>query len=786
MEGVLVTPPTLSALEAGEIAETRFGVSGRLEPLPSWADQNFRIDASDGQSFVLKIANPSESRVFLEAQNEALRWIATRDPSLLVPRPISTRSGEFLARVTTKAGVEHHVRLLKYLTGELMSNAQRSPVLLRSLGELLARVDAALEGFKHPGARRVHLWDLANAPDVIQQFLSCIDSAADRALVRRLAARYGGLVSSVPLRRSVIHADGNDCNVLVGSVDGEAAAVGLIDFGDMVESSVVFEVAVAATYATLGSNDPLEAIADVASGYHVERPLEDHEIEILHGLVVLRLCVSVVLSAMRKRDRPDDPYLTISEDAAWRVLRAMESLSPARTEAVVRASCDLPRVSAGADLPGGEALRLRRRHLGPNLSLAYGTPLRIVRGSMQYLYDDADREFLDCVNNVCHVGHCHPRVVDALSGQAKLLNTNTRYLHDGLVTYAARLVSMLPDPLSVCYLVCTGSEANDLALRLAAAHTGSNDVVVVDGAYHGNTRSLIDISPYKHDGPGGNGAPAHVHKVLMPDRFRGPHRDARTAGDLYAREVAKVVEELTQRSGGIASFFCESLLSCGGQIELPDEFLARAYAAVRHRGGVCVADEVQVGFGRVGTHFWGFETQGVIPDIVTMGKPIGNGHPLAAVVTTPRIAASFDNGMEYFNTFGGNPVSCAVGHAVLDVIQDEGLQEHALRVGERLRLGLEELEGQHEAIGDVRGRGLFLGVEFVEERNSRAPSASLARLVVENLKGRGILVSTDGPAHNVIKIKPPMVFTETNADDLVAALDEVLSETRGRSGERAT
>jgi 4-aminobutyrate aminotransferase-like enzyme len=442
----------------------------------------------------------------------------------------------------------------------------------------------------------------------------------------------------------------------------------------------------------------------------------------------------------------------------------------------------IPRSDVRALRPTQADLLARRRgRLGRNLSVSYRRPLTIVRGVMQYLFDADGRRFLDAVNNVPHVGHCHPRVVRAVSDQAAVLNTNTRYLHDALITYAERLCALLPEPLRVCYIVCSGSEANELALRMARAHTRHTDFIVVDGAYHGNTSSLIDISPYKFDGPGGSGCPLHVHKVQMPDVYRGPfRRDVADAGSRYASDVAAAAGGAREAGRAIAAFICESLLSCGGQIVLPDGYLAGAYQAVREAGGVCIADEVQVGFGRVGTAMWGFETQGVVPDIVTMGKPIGNGFPLAAVVTTPEIAASFDNGMEYFNTFGGNPVSCAAGLAVLDVMRDERLQEHALAAGRHLSRDLEGLMARFPLVGDVRGLGLFLGIELVRDRATLEPAADQAAYVINRLRDRGILVSTDGPLHNVIKIKPPLPFTSENADQLVEALATVLEEDPAR------
>jgi 4-aminobutyrate aminotransferase-like enzyme len=327
----------------------------------------------------------------------------------------------------------------------------------------------------------------------------------------------------------------------------------------------------------------------------------------------------------------------------------------------------------------------------------------------------------------------------------------------------------------VCFFTNSGTEANDLALRLARAHTGSKEIIVLDHAYHGHSPSLVEISPYKCEGPGGEGLVEHAHKVPMPDPYRGPHRGARS-GEAYAEEVRKAIAEIEALGRRPGAFMAESLIGCGGQIIPPAGFLPAAAVAIRTAGGVFIADEVQVGFARVGTHFWAFESQDVVPDIVTLGKPIGNGHPMAAVVTTKEIAASFDTGMEFFSTFGGNPVSCAVGLAVLDVIERQGLQQHALEVGTRFLDGLRELQDRHDIIGEVRGLGLFIGVELVRDRETLEPADTEASRVIEEMKTRGFLLSTDGPLHNVIKIKPPLVLTERDVDDTLTALDEVFGE----------
>ncbi len=430
-----------------------------------------------------------------------------------------------------------------------------------------------------------------------------------------------------------------------------------------------------------------------------------------------------------------------------------------------------------APLPAEAILAKRAQRIGPSLSVAYEHPLKIVRGAGPYLFDAMGRVFLDGVNNVCHVGHCHPKVVGAAERQMRVLNTNTRYLHDLLVQYAERLCSCFPDPLKVCFFVCSGSEANELALRLARARTGGSDFIVLDGAYHGNTGGLVAISPYKFNGPGGGGQPAHVQVVPAPDSYRGLYRYGDSeAGQKFAGHIAEALERIAARGKKPAAFIAESLMGCGGQIIPPTGYLKAAFRFAREAGAVCIADEVQVGFGRAGSFFWGFEAQGVAPDIVTLGKPIGNGHPLAAVITTEEIAGAFANGMEYFNTFGGNPVSCAVGLAVLEVIEEEGLQENALAVGRHLKSRLEKMRDQHPIIGDVRGLGLFLGVELVLNRETLAPAAKQAAYLVERAKELGVLLATEGPFHNVIKIKPPLIFSRENADFMADTLEKILAE----------
>jgi len=416
---------------------------------------------------------------------------------------------------------------------------------------------------------------------------------------------------------------------------------------------------------------------------------------------------------------------------------------------------------------------LREKHLSPSMSLSYEEPLHIVRGEDQYLFDANGKRYLDAINNIQHVGHCHPKVVNAAQKQYEKLNTNTRYLDETIINYAKDLINKLPVGLDVCFFTNSGSEANDLALRVARHYTQSKETIVLDGAYHGNLSSLIEISPYKHDGPGGAGAPNYVNTISMPDTYRGKYR-GNNAADGYVDEVEKVIKQIQKNGNNMPVFIAESLMGCGGQLVMPEGFLKRAYELVRGAGGICIADEVQIGFGRMGSHFWGFETCDVIPDIVTMGKSMGNGHPLSAVVTTHEIAEAFNNGMEYFNSFGGNPVSCAVGHAVLNVIEEEGLQENADDVGNYLIDQLNKID--NSLIGQVRGQGLFIGIELIKDKDALTPAAKEADEIVNAMKDARILMSTDGPDHNVLKIKPPIIFTRENADELVLNLISIFDQ----------
>ncbi len=744
----------MTTARAAAVAATHFGISGVAFELPGEVDTNFRIRSGD-DSYVLRISPESTTASLLAARQFAMTRLAAA--SVRFQFPHSPPGGEAIVALPEGGSAT----MVTWIDGAPYADARRPVELAADIGLLAGTVVRVLEGFHHPALDRESHWNLAAAPTVLRELGPHVSNPADRALIDDILDR---LIVQVPklqqLPKQVIHGDINDLNVLVA--DGEV--VGLIDFGDMNHSWRIAELAIAAAYTILDQDDPIGVAADVVAGYAQIAAVSAVEAELIYDLIRARLAVSACVSASRAGQ--GNPHHMVSETEVWELLERLDYVDSIAAAGELAAAAGKPRPDRTHSI--GER---RDTVLGGALSLTYRAsdsgPLHIVRGEGVYLYDDMGRRYLDCVNNVAHIGHGHLDVVEAATEQMVLLNTNTRYLHDTVISYAERLLAKLPDGFEVVYLVNSGSEANELALRMARAATGRRAMAVLDHGYHGNTSAMIDLSPYKFNGPGGGGQPDWVTVLPLSDPYR--------AGDVGGDGYRETVSQLLGEGEPVAGLLAESIVGCGGQV-IPDSAGMRMiYGEVRERGGVCIADEVQTGFGRIGSHFWSFQLHGLEPDIVTMGKPIGNGHPLGAVATTRAVAEAFANGMEYFNTFGGNPVSAAVGLAVLDAIEEEELQENAGKVGDYLLSELRASMMRHQAIGDVRGSGLFLGIELVEDRATKAPNAELTAAVVNHAKEHGVLLSIDGPHHNVIKIKPPITFSMENADKLVAAVDAALA-----------
>jgi 4-aminobutyrate aminotransferase-like enzyme/Ser/Thr protein kinase RdoA (MazF antagonist)/murein DD-endopeptidase MepM/ murein hydrolase activator NlpD len=1015
---ISATQPAFTITEIRKFCLDLFGLKGEFELLPSERDQNIRITAEDGEKFVLKISNATEEYELLDGQNQVMAHLDFQ--GVPGPMPVAAISGKLITKVTSPSGRYHYLRLVTYLEGTPYGNvAHRTDLLYTSLGEYLGKMDQALLNFSHPSFERDFQWDIKKAPQIIAEQLPKIKPPEFQEIIQSILDRYHNRVCPVlpQLRKSLIHNDANDYNVIVKPhVDpyrNNQIVTGIIDYGDMIVSYTIANLAIAIAYAILDQPDHLSAAIQIFQAYHQHNPLTETEISVLFDMVCLRLGLSACIAAQQVHEHPENEYLNISQAPIRNTLPKFAQIPPDFMAAAFRAAIDLkaspkadrivawltsqsdnfapimaeisnqqaitgidlhitssvldftdlmagePAISQkifdqlsmqgahigaggydearllyvappgksdqgpemagrtvhlGCDLfvqpgtaifapvegkvhsfshnqapfdygpviilehqtylgdsfytifghlsldsianlkigqliqsgeeigaigasninggwtphlhfqiitnlfgldcdfpgvckashrelwktfspdpnlilnlpaetlpqqaiPKNETLDFRQTHIGPNLSLGYHKPIKIERGWRQYLYDDTGRRFIDAYNNVPHVGHCHPRVIAAGRKQMGLLNTNTRYLHDLINIYAEAILATLPEAFEVCFFVNSGSEANELALRIARAYTQQKDMIVMAGAYHGNTTTLTDLSPYKHAGPGGSGPPDWVHIVPIPDLYRGVYRQTDPmAAPKYAAHLQEITEILAAGGKGIAGFIAETCPSVSGQIFLPPGYLELAYTHTRAAGGICITDEVQTGYGRIGTHFYAFEDHNVVPDIVVLGKPIGNGHPIGVVVTTREIAAAFDNGMEFFSTFGGNPVSCAIGKTVLEVVQDEGLQSHALAVGNHLRAGLYQFKDRYPIIGDVRGSGLFLGVELVSDHETLEPAAREASFIANRMMELGILLGTDGPHHNVIKIRPPMPFDQSDADILLTAFEQILQE----------
>ena len=736
-------------------------------PLAGERDQNFRVDTAGGQRFLFKISNPADDRPVLDMQAAALRHIERVDPGLPVMRTLPSAAGEPWAEVPGPDGRTYPARLFTFLPGQVRPNTALTTEAIWAHGQITARLGRALRGFFHPAADYEILWDITRLPG-IRQRLSHVSDGPRRAQAERVLDRFETRVApALPgLRAQVIHGDMSLDNVLYGE---DLRVSGIVDFGDMTHAPLVCDLAVAVADVLHGRDDAIEAAGALIGGYVLATPLEDDEAALLADLVAARLVTEVTVTAWRRDIYPDNAaYAASGEPGARSFLDAIEAMG---IDAVARrfrqASHPLPyRNSATA------ALLERRRRALPRSPLFYDQPVHLVRGEGVWLFDPDDRRYLDCYNNVPVVGHSHPRVVQAVTQQQRLLATHSRYLHEAVVELAEQLQATLPPGLDAVMMVNSGSEANDLAWRIARAATGRAGAVVTACAYHGLTEATHALSPEEW---AKREQPAHVATIPAPDGYRGPYRREQ---DGWVQRYAAHIDDAARSLGGqgFAAIYLDPAFTADGILSPPATYLREAARRAQALGGLVVADEVQAGHGRSGTHLWSFRAAGIQPDMVVLGKPMGNGFPVAALVARSELVAAVPEETELFSTFGGNPVACAAALAVLAVIKEQDLVANAAKVGSYLRQGLLTLAARHPVIGDVRGEGLLLGAELTDE--GRAPAARQARKVTEAMRERGILLGATGPAGNVLKIRPPLVFQREHADLLLQALDETLASCR--------
>ena len=737
-----------------------------LKRLNGYDNANYLLITEKGKFILKTYPYTLETFDLVQAETDILLALQHKFEGRL-PTPISFSGGKYVDVVELNEKPKI-IRLLSFLDGSFLGDTKGEKENYLSLGAFLGELDKELSQLKNYVIQsRKWEWHI-QYPELVRDYLKDIPSAKDRSLVQYFLQQFEEKVRPIlpGLRKSIIYNDANEWNILLM----ENQDLALIDFGDLAYAPLVQEVAVAITYAAYDKEDYLGWAEDILKGYQLVISLEEKEVDILYYLIATRLCFSVCNSAHTRKTDPENAYASVSEENAWKMLYGWLKINPIEVENRFREVAGLTKKKV---VSVEESLAYRNQYLSSILSVSYSKPIKMERAAFQYMYDVYGNTFLDAYNNIPHVGHSHPKVIEAGKSQMAKLNTNTRYLYDILPAYAEKLLAKFPPSLNRVFFVNSGSAASDLAIRMAKWHTKKEAIMVMEHGYHGNTQISIDISDYKFSNPKGQGQKDYILKTNLPDTYRGPYtQNDGTAGKSYAKEA---IRQMQHFSHPIAAFIAEPIVGCGGQVPMAKGYLEDLYPFIRQQGGVCISDEVQTGFGRVGDCFWGFEHYGVVPDMVVLGKPMGNGHPVGAVVCTEEIAASFEKGVEFFSSFGGNPVSCAIGLAVLEVMEEEGLQENAKIVGNYYKSLFHELQSKYACIGDVRGTGLFLGVDLVQP-GTKEEDPLLAKIIKNKFRENHILISTDGPKDSVLKTKPPLLFTRENALQVAEEMDRILKD----------
>lgn len=722
-------------------------VPDRIKMLNSYDDINYKIEVAE-RTYLLKLSEDA-SIGFIKTQNAFLKHLSDRN--FQVPDIIPAVEGQ--DNITLYDG-KYVVRLLSFLEGTFLSSLM-SNLDIPSLGYFLGRLDYASSTYHdiHFGNVR-NIWNMEYTPDV-RSYLHYITDPALRTLVHYFIQQFEVFVVPMikELPHGLIHNDPNPDNILISKNDEYS----IIDFGDMIYGPMIFNPAICLTYILLESEDICADASKFMKAYRSQHHIDNEHLQILYYLITARISASICSSSAKIHNDPDNVYASKDQPRMIRLLKALHKINPTHFITQVKGSTKLSQT--------GDLLDKRTTSFSTSMSLSYNIPIHMEKASLQYMYDTSGNAYLDCVNNIMHVGHNHPVVTDAAIRQISSLNTNTRYLYDNLYRYAEKLLSTFPSSLSKVFFVNSGSAAADLAIRMAYTSTHSPKLAVMDQGYHGNTRSSIAASPYKFNGKGGDGKQTDVHIFDMPQ----------TEGPLAPSFINAQLDAFDRfASGDKVSCMMEAILGCGGQFTLQHDYVQHIRKAVQSSGGVFIADEVQIGFGRMGSHFWGFEIHDIVPDIVILGKPIANGHPVGAVICTEEVCRNFETGMEFFSSFGGNPVSCSLAEAVLDIVVEQEMQQHAFEVGNYLLANWRHLATQSSWIGEARGRGLFLGLSIIDP-HTQNPDGEKASELVNRLKDEfHILLSTDGPHHNIIKFKPSMIFDKSNADYLSSALEKVI------------
>ncbi len=725
-----------------------------VKPLEGYGSTNYKVSLANGEDYLVKIYKAEEIKLIKEEERiiSLLKKKVNINLPVTIPFPIASGVPSSV-----------YIRVSKFIEGTALTKELATDHLLADLAHAVAELLTQLQLIDSDIIKaHEHDWNLRDAL-LNKSKAELITNPAEKKIVQHYFSIFENdvLPGFGKLRKSVLHGDLNEANIIVNN----NTVNGFIDFGDISYAPAVCELAVLLTYIMMMfPEDCFDKAKIIIENFQQKFPLTGDELEFLPLLIATRLSVSVCKSAEAKAKNADTDYILISEKPAWYLLQKWISINPILITNRFKQYAGLP-----VDIADDEKILARRKKTAaPGLSLSYPKPIHMSAALFQYMYDAQGGTYLDAYNNIPHVGHSHPAIVEAAVKQMRLLKTNTRYLYDIYVDYTENLLSLFPDSLDKAMLVNSGSEASDLACRIARTVTGKQGMAVLAWSYHGNTQNGINISSYKFDRKGGKGAEEFILRLPLPKAYKGQHATAKD----YFLNAKKCIEDYEEKGNQLAGFIAEPISGCGGQVPVMDGYLALLVPYLKQKGILVILDEVQTGFGRLGKWYWGFEMHNIIPDMVVLGKPIANGHPMGAVVTSTAITTAFNNGMEFFSSFGGNPVSCQIGNAVIKTIKQEGLQQNAFETGTYWMQQLNDLKNQFPLLGDVRGEGLFIGVECIDEQGKE--NTLLAQHIKNKLKNDYILASTEGPLDNTLKMKPPLCFTKQNVDQFISSMHRIL------------
>ena len=768
--------PQFSLNQVKAIVTDLYRIDGDYKELNCERDISYRIRTDSGVAYVVKISNAAEPEGVVDFQIKALNHIAEQDSDLQVPEIIPTTDNKSSDWIQSDSGHRHMIRMLTYMEGDVMDDtpAAYTPQTRHNVGVMIGRLAKSLRNFYHPFARNNdHLWEMSRCLE-LRPYIRYLQDRSTRELCDKILDRAERFIlpQVKKTRWQVVHHDAHPDNVLVDPQD-PTRVVGVIDFGDMLFGPVLADL-VAASDSYDDDTDPLDALCSTTAGFDSSFPLEENEIDLVYDMMLICLLVNTVIVGARDKLSDGGETLHIENTGTYpRMLKRLWDVGREKATEQLRKTCRFPVYSVCSEMDEvfpdriDELLSKRTAGMG-DIWYFYEKPLNFTRSQGPWLYTADGTAYLDAYNNVQQMGHANAHITTAIARQAAAINVNTRYICDIVADYAARLTEDLPEHLNACFFVNSGSEANDVAVQIAKFATGHTGALIMEDAYHGMTETTMHLSPEIFE------PPDHVECVQAPDMYHGAFANAADAAEKYAADADRAIVDLSRRGHKPAFFVVDTALCSNGVLMAPENYFNLVAHKVKNAGGMVIADEVQAGLGRLG-HMWGFKAQGLeLLDFVTMGKPVANGFPFGVIITSRDLLNRFSNEVDLFSTFGGNPVACAAGMALLDEIDRRDLISKSRDLGNYFRERLNKLAQKQPLIGDVRGKGMMIGLEFVTDLETKAPAIKQTSRLIELMKEECILVSEAGPK-NVLKIRPNFSWERKHVDLFITKLDNCLS-----------